>query len=98
MVMNNHHTKFEVPRPKRSLVISRKPFGLQTDRPTDRQTDRQTNAKQYIPTSLKGGIYKYAGNREDILCTKFSTFHHLFTLLIRPLSLFTFVSECFNSR
>jgi hypothetical protein len=24
--MTNHHTKFEVPRPKRSLVIDRKPF------------------------------------------------------------------------
>jgi hypothetical protein len=26
LVMNNHHTKFEVPRPKCSLVIDRKPF------------------------------------------------------------------------
>jgi hypothetical protein len=50
LVMNNHHTKLEVPRPKRSLVIARKPFGIRTDRPTD----RQTNAKQYTPTSLKG--------------------------------------------
>jgi hypothetical protein len=26
LVMTNHHTMFEVPRPKRSLVIDRKPF------------------------------------------------------------------------
>jgi hypothetical protein len=52
LVINNHHTKFEVPRSKRSLVIDRKPFGVRTDRPTN----RQTNAKQYTPTSLKGGI------------------------------------------
>jgi hypothetical protein len=32
LVMTNHHTKFEVPRPKGSLVIDRKPFGLWTDK------------------------------------------------------------------
>jgi hypothetical protein len=46
--MTNHHTKFEVPRPKGSLVITRKPFGLRTNGPT--------NAKQYTPSSLKWGI------------------------------------------
>jgi hypothetical protein len=30
LVMTNHHTKFEDPRPKCSLVITRKPFGQQT--------------------------------------------------------------------
>jgi hypothetical protein len=48
LVMKNHHTKFEVPRPKRSLVINLKPFGL--------LTNGLTNAKQYTPSSLKGGI------------------------------------------
>jgi hypothetical protein len=43
VVMNNHHTKFEVPKPKRSLVINRKPFGLRTGGPTDRQTDGPTD-------------------------------------------------------
>ena len=33
----------------------RKPFGL----PNDRPTDRQTIAKQYIPSSSKGGMIKY---------------------------------------
>jgi hypothetical protein len=45
--MTNHHVRFEVPRPKGSLVITRKPFGLRTDGPT--------NAKQYTPSSLKWG-------------------------------------------
>jgi hypothetical protein len=47
LVMTNHHTEFEVPRPKRSLVITRKPLGLRTDGPT--------NAKQYVHSSLKWG-------------------------------------------
>jgi hypothetical protein len=49
LVMTNHHTKFEVPRPKGSLVITRKPFGLRTDGPTDRQV--QSN----IPPFLRNG-------------------------------------------
>jgi hypothetical protein len=52
--MKNHQTKFEVPKPKRSLVIDRNHLVYGQ---TDRQTDRQTNAKQY--TQYKGGIIKY---------------------------------------
>jgi hypothetical protein len=46
--MTNHHTKFEVPRPKGSLVITRKPFGLRTD-----GTDRQVQSN--IPPLLRSG-------------------------------------------
>jgi hypothetical protein len=38
LVMINHHTKFEVPRPKQSLVFTWKPLCL--------RTDGQKNAKQ----------------------------------------------------
>ena len=48
LVMTNQPTKFEVPGPKRSQVIDRKPFGLPTDRPTC--------AKQYTPLLSEGGI------------------------------------------
>jgi hypothetical protein len=37
LVMNNPHTKFEVPKPKLLLVIDQKPFGLRTNQPIDRQ-------------------------------------------------------------
>jgi hypothetical protein len=59
--MTNHHTKFEVPRPKGSLVITRKPFGLRTDGPTDRQV--QSN----IPPLLRsGGIINYRLVKQQI--------------------------------
>jgi hypothetical protein len=58
--MTNHYAKYK------DFVINtfqdnqRKPCGLPTDRPTDRRTDRQTDrptlAKQYTPSSSKGGI------------------------------------------
>jgi hypothetical protein len=37
LVMNNPHTKLEVPKPKHSLVIDQKPFGQWTNRLIDRQ-------------------------------------------------------------
>ena len=36
-------------------LCSRQKCGLQTDRPTERPTDRPTSAKQYTPSSSKGG-------------------------------------------
>jgi hypothetical protein len=75
MVMTNHHTKFEVPRPKRSLVIDWKPFGLQTDGPTDRQV--QSN----IPSFLRSGgiIMKchYVVYMHNVICFVFVSFFHL---------------------
>ena len=48
LVMTNHHSKLENPWVMNSLVIDL----------TDQQTYGLTCAKQYTPTSLKGGIIK----------------------------------------
>ena len=68
--MTNHHAKLEDPRAISYLVIDRTRFVYgQMDQPTDRITDGPTFAKQYIPTSSKGGIIK-------VLITQLSIFNH----------------------
>jgi hypothetical protein len=47
--MTNHHTKFEVPTPKGSLVIDRKPFGTYV-----RLTDGRTTRRLYAPPNFFG--------------------------------------------
>ena len=52
LVMTKLPTMFGESRPKLSLVIDWKPFGLRTDQ----KTDPPTIAKQYTPSLLVGGI------------------------------------------
>ena len=52
LVMTNHHTKVENPWAMSSLVIDRTRFAYGPMYPW---TDRPTSAKQYTPSSLKGG-------------------------------------------
>ena len=52
-VMINVPMKFHDPRPKRSWVIIRKPFGGRTDRRTDKPTDM---CKTIYPLFFEGGI------------------------------------------
>jgi hypothetical protein len=48
--MTNHHTKFEVPMPKRSLIIDQKPNSGRTDGQPD---------NYMLPRYFSGRIIKY---------------------------------------
>ena len=70
LVMTSHHTKLEDPWAISSLVIDRTNFFYgPTDRPTYRPTDGPTYAKQYTPSSSKGGIIRWMYNQNNFYVT-----------------------------
>jgi hypothetical protein len=90
--MNNLKTKVEVQRPKRSIVIDRKQFCLQTAEPTD----RLTNKKQYTPISRGhnlgiNGIIQSKAHKQNVYVLLFSDVSDLnFIPQIKPsVSMFT---------